>query len=233
MIANIGGVFKQWNGSAWVNLGGGGIPTAPHSAVTLSNGNNENINASGVGCLYVTGATGAFALGGFSGGTDGQYLVVINATSQTMTANNGDTGSTSGNRINTMTGGNVAIDGGNGNGMVFIYESVTSAWRLLASWPRSVVTTQTDVTSSRAIGSVYQNTGVKPLFVAVSVYLLTSSTAQAITDSSSSPSTIVGNFGDSGSSNNAQLIMIVLPGNYYKVIQYTGTVSLLNWIEWN
>ena len=86
---------------------------------------------------------------------------------------------------------------------------------------------------SRAIGSIYHNTGNSPIFVTVSVALSATSTAEALTDSASNPTTIVSYASQGFSSTTDQVItFIVLPNNYYKVINTSGTVTLLYWTEW-
>ena len=89
--------------------------------------------------------------------------------------------------------------------------------------------TQNNVTASRALGTVYQNTTGKPMFVSVICYITANySTATAYTDSNSSPNTIVSDIQPYGTLVSS-MFFIVLPGNYYKV---AGTMTLKNWIEW-
>lgn len=96
------------------------------------------------------------------------------------------------------------------------------------------VSTQSVVTGSRAIGTIYQNTTGKPMFVAMqgqgsianAVYIAT-------TDSNATPTTVVTqSVVPTGGWNSAELFFIVLPDNYYKVTLSTGTPTLSYWTEW-
>jgi hypothetical protein len=103
------------------------------------------------------------------------------------------------------------------------------------------------VTGSRALGSVYQNTTGRALFVAVSVLaqIVPSTTGigyscNALVDSNPSPTTIVAQIYLNGSTTVSadgigQLFFIVLPGNYYSVVNVGadsyGTLAI--WTEWN
>lgn len=90
------------------------------SAISLSNGLNSNVSLTGKTThLRVTGPTGAFSLGGFTGGTDGQYIVFHNTTAQPMTIVNEDLSSTAANRIYTGTSANVVFPA---------YPSVVTFW---------------------------------------------------------------------------------------------------------
>lgn len=92
---------------------------------------------------------------------------------------------------------------------------------------------QNVVASSRVIGSVYQNTSNRPMFVVISCYADSGTgNATAYTDSNNPPTTAV----ESDSSENglfyASLSFFVLPGNYYKVTSTTA-FTILTWTEWN
>jgi hypothetical protein len=102
----------------------------------------------------------------------------------------------------------------------------------------SGVTTQTDQTSSRALTTVYQNTGTNPMHVNVVGYCSSSSdTIAAYTDSSSTPTLLVAKeesfTSDYGRNNYVTLSFIVLPNNYYKVIRTGSNMTINKWIEWN
>lgn len=103
----------------------------------------------------------------------------------------------------------------------------------------NAVTVQSVVTGSRALGTVFQNTGVKPLFVCATVSSTTASLIQVFTDAAASPSTVVAQGGmtsgpPSGVGVQAYFPMffIVLPNNYYK-ITVSGSSSMLSWTEWS
>lgn len=90
------GVLRVYNGASWAIPGDFAPP-----AVTVANGANQNVvfGGGGVQSIVLTGPTGAFNIGGFSGGIPGQLLQVINGQAQTLTLNHNDSGSSSGNRI--------------------------------------------------------------------------------------------------------------------------------------
>jgi len=89
--------------------------------------------------------------------------------------------------------------------------------------------TQNNMTSSRAIATVYQNTTGRIMYVTV---LTTSNngTAYAYCDNNPSPTTLV-SICSTLSFYNRTNFFIVVPGNYYKVTTDSGG-SLMSWIEW-
>jgi len=107
-------------------------------------------------------------------------------------------------------------------------------------------THQTDVTASRALDTVYQNTTGVPLYVAVTVHCQTGNameTARVImqTDSANPPTVAILYMGIAQSialnpQNNHAGFIVVLPGNYYKaqsdLIGVGASVTLFRWIEW-
>lgn len=110
----------------------GGLATR-QSGVTLSNGLNSDITVGNRSFIRITGPTGAFSLGGFTGGVNGQVLRVFNDVAQTMTIVNEDGSSTAANRITTLTGGNVALRTTGRSFATFIYSSANSRWILTAT----------------------------------------------------------------------------------------------------
>ena len=107
-------------------------------------------------------------------------------------------------------------------------------------------THQTNVTESRALDTVYQNTSGVPLYVAVSVDCQTSNPGEKArvilqSDSSNPPTTnivamgilsgVVGNPRDSHGG-----FMVVLPGNYYRANSNldggAAIVAITLWVEW-
>jgi hypothetical protein len=105
--------------------------------VTLANGLNSDIDrTSGAyyyGFIRILGPSGAFSIGGFGGGLDGDILYVYNTTSQTMTIVNEDASSTAVNRITTLTGGNVTLRSSAPSAATFIYSFYDSRWILMSS----------------------------------------------------------------------------------------------------
>ena len=93
---------------------------------------------------------------------------------------------------------------------------------------------QNVVTGSRAIGSVYHNTTGKTMFVSAVITSLPASSATAYSDSSPSPSTVVGgiSIGTGSQAMYSAVPFMVLSGNYYTITQTVGTVILDGWTEW-
>lgn len=104
----------------------GGISIRDQS-ITLSNGANNNVTLpANAGTLYVSGPTGAFDISGFSGGTSGKKLTLVNYTNQIMTIDFNSASSTAGNRILIGGSANLAI---NPYGSVDLtYITGASAW---------------------------------------------------------------------------------------------------------
>lgn len=106
--------------------------------------------------------------------------------------------------------------------------------------PSSGVTTQSVVTGSRALGTIYHNTGLTPMMVTVTVGCVAAGganfgQAKALTDASSTPTTVVASTfnGSATATVYEHLTFWVLPGHYYEVAIVTTTVSLVSWTEWN
>ncbi|MDO8481978.1 MAG: hypothetical protein Q7S75_02765 [bacterium] len=98
------------------------------------------------------------------------------------------------------------------------------------------ITSQNVVTSSRAYGTVYQNTNSGPLYIFISSSCVFNYSLAAYTDTNASPSTLVGYGGTSGGNYAAvwsSLFFIVLPNSYYKVISNgSGCANPTAWVEW-
>jgi len=101
------------------------------------------------------------------------------------------------------------------------------------------ITHQAVVTGSRALGTVYHNTGATAMIVSVTMqFSTTNQTIQYLTDSSNPPTTLVdqlytGTSGIGGGAN-IPITFVVLPGNYYKVAQTFGSGGSIGiWTEWN
>ena len=103
----------------------------------------------------------------------------------------------------------------------------------------SGVTTQNNVTGSRALATPYQNTGTKPMFVSVIASAATlgaggGAEVNAQTDSSNPPTTYVAITSTTfvpPTNYAVSLFFIVLPGNWYQVSFDTGTGSITFWLE--
>lgn len=102
--------------------------------VSLVNGTNNNVNAQGRSYLKVSGPTGSYTITGFSGGVDGQRLVVQNAVAQNLTLTHADAASSAGNRLYLFGGGSLTLTGtgtGGGGSAEFIYDLGSASWILL------------------------------------------------------------------------------------------------------
>jgi len=99
--------------------------------ITLVNGNNNNITIGDATFLRIAGLTGVFDINGIAGGVAGRMIVLFNTTAQNMTISNEDAGSEAGNRILTMTGGDLTSTG-TGN-CTLVYDATASRW-IVISW---------------------------------------------------------------------------------------------------
>ncbi len=94
------------------------------------------------------------------------------------------------------------------------------------------VTTQSDVTGSRSIGTVYHNTGSTAMMVTVAISGNgIGSEVDALTDASTPPTTKVGAFAGGVTLLNS-ISFWVLPGNYYEITQFSTGAVVESWIEW-
>ncbi|MDQ6892197.1 MAG: hypothetical protein M3167_06275 [Acidobacteriota bacterium] len=119
------------NATAVTTLDVNGDSAIRSSGLTLSNGLNSDISLSAkTSNVRITGPSGAFSIGGFTGGQDGKVLDVYNTTAQAMTIVNADASSTAANRIVTASGANVALAATNGSVARLIYDSTSSRWTL-------------------------------------------------------------------------------------------------------
>ena len=90
-----------------------------------------------------------------------------------------------------------------------------------------------DLVGSRALATVYQNTTGKLMFVQVSLNSFTANGGQqvaGITDSSSTPTTLY-TYEDSNNQSVSQIILAVLPSNYYKITA-AASGAITHWHEW-
>ena len=93
------------------------------------------------------------------------------------------------------------------------------------------ITVQNDVTGSRVLGKVYQNTTGKTIFVsAMDIGGVNWHHLQAFSDSNANPTTLVSwGYADG---NGCSVSFWVLNNNYYRVVQDTGGDRVQSWIEW-
>jgi len=137
-----------------------GVVRSPQGAVTLANGLNSNIGvATGqYSYLRASGPTGAFSIGGFTGGAAGQVLRITNAVSQTMSIINEDASSTAANRIATLTGGTVVLSPSANSSATFVYDSTSSRWILTSISPDGAAWTTYTPSFSCGTGTITTST---------------------------------------------------------------------------
>lgn len=105
----------------------GGAVAHRMAALTVANGANQNVSKPAYSSLRISAPTGAFNIGGLTGGTDGLLCELVNTTAHQMTLNTEDASSTAGNRIVTDTGGNL-----NCKNAVLRYDATASRWRVIS-----------------------------------------------------------------------------------------------------
>jgi hypothetical protein len=112
-----------------------------------------------------------------------------------------------------------------------------SSWVPVSGYTVPPIWTPNVVTSSRALGTVYQNTTGYPLLVVCYFSGNSSVTVlQGITDASSSPTTVVWQMNSASSSGWAFYgMMLVLPNNYYKFAPVGGVTgsAIQSWVEFS
>ena len=101
---------------------------------------------------------------------------------------------------------------------------------------KTVVSTQGDSTSIRALGQVYLNTSGSPRFIAVTISANdgASDVVIAKTDANAAPVLAVAGFSHNSTiaAVSVTLTFIVLAGNYYTVYASSGAPTITSWIEW-
>jgi len=109
------------------------------------------------------------------------------------------------------------------------YLDGTGAYSVPAS--SAPFTYQDSIAVSRVLGTSYQNTTGKTMFVVVSAYSTIAINLIAFSDSSN-PSTTQVAAAEALANNDTSVSFMVLTGNYYKVTSSTGSNTLSSWTEW-
>ncbi len=112
----------------------GGLSLREGTALTLTNGNNDNIALTGGYSFYrIIGPTGVFSLSGIvpTTGADGQMLTLVNTTTQVMTIKNNNS-TTPAYSIKTLTGGDIASVAG-GSSVTLQYNNTDKRWYVTGS----------------------------------------------------------------------------------------------------
>ena len=107
----------------------GSVSFREGTALTVVNGVNSDISLGAYTLFRITGATAAFSITGFAGGTDGYILTLINTTTQTMSLSH-QTTSIAANQINT--GGSTINISANGVAQL-VYNATLSKWVVIGT----------------------------------------------------------------------------------------------------
>ncbi len=102
----------------------GDIALKEGTAMTVAAGNNALTLTGEYSHYRLTGAASAFTVNTISGGNDGQYLILINASSQIMTVANNNAA----NGILTGNGVNLVADGTGNSAVSLIYNATLARW---------------------------------------------------------------------------------------------------------
>ena len=133
---------------------------------------------------------------------------------------------------------------GNNNNLVvvflvpnnFFYKVSLSSTGTLVAWTEcnftaAYTTTQTNVTGSRVLGTIYQNTTGKVMFVEfVSTSTGANCTVRAFNGESSPPGIPIAQYEEPTNGQFQRLFFLVPPGYYYKITTDVGS-TVVNWIE--
>jgi hypothetical protein len=103
----------------------GSVAMREGTALVVINGTNNNVVIDTMSFYRITAPTAVFSITGFTNGSDGRLLTIINASSYTMTLKHQSVSSTAANRINTG-GSDMAVPT---NGVVsFVYNATLTNW---------------------------------------------------------------------------------------------------------
>jgi hypothetical protein len=93
------------------------------------------------------------------------------------------------------------------------------------------ITVQNFYPGTRLLGTTYQNTTGKPMFVNIMAFVPGGATLSCYSDANPAPAMLVCNTTNTGTASAILMISFwVLAGNYYKIL---GGTSVNQWIEWN
>lgn len=97
--------------------------------LTLGNGANQNVDPAGKTVLRISGPTTSFSIGGFVAPAAPVTLTLINTTSQQMTLNQQDPGSTAANRIDCQTNANLTFPPSR-KSVTLVYDTNATRWQV-------------------------------------------------------------------------------------------------------
>lgn len=121
----------------------------------------------------------------------------------------------------TWVTGTTPISAANLNNLETQYDEAVTAMR-----------TVDQAAPSRALDTVYQNTTGKPVMVVICIRLQANEQAVAYCGASSPPSGVVSMRSQGSGDTQGQLIFIVPPSYYYRVVSQVGTPIKETWVEW-
>ena len=111
---------------------GSDIAFGRFALTSLANGNNAAIPVGTNTFVEVSGPSAAFAINGIAGGRNGKFLILLNRTGYPMTlANQSGVDTTPANRIETPTGGDVALSGN--SSVLMLYNPTALRWNIVSS----------------------------------------------------------------------------------------------------
>lgn len=98
----------------------------------------------------------------------------------------------------------------------------------------SKFTNQNDVTGSRAVNVVYQNTSGGTMLMDISFYASSANgSINPVTDSNAAPTSEVAYDHTGAPTDRSTISFIVLDGNYYKLNITGSTPTIVHWVEWS
>jgi hypothetical protein len=121
-----------------------------YSAITASNGANNDVAIGASSLVRFTGPTAAFSITGLAGGVDGKMVTLINSTSQQITISDESASSVVANRIWTLDNtGDLVV---NGKGMIdLIYSAADSRWLVITASTTVSTSTTGTITKKKTI----------------------------------------------------------------------------------
>lgn len=125
------------------------------SAISLVNGDNNNLVVSNFSFYRITGPTAAYAITGIGNGINGKVITLYNASTFAMTIRNLSAGSLAVNQVKTLTGSDLVFATGNSS-VTLQYSALESKWIVIA---QQNAIPQTPVLNQSA-NSVFGTTGL-------------------------------------------------------------------------
>lgn len=118
---------------------------ATRASAYTSTGTQNDVSTAATSFLRAAPAS-ALVITGFANGQNGKTLRIANASAQTVTINNNDSGSSAANRIITASGANISIP--QGSAVEFIYDATSSLWRQVGATADGGITSLNGLTAT-------------------------------------------------------------------------------------